>query len=131
MEKTISKNEIKGGNIIKATIALIGGAFAGVVNGFFGGGGGIVLVPILSGLFKLEQKKAQATAMSIALPLCVISGIIYTLRGATDWTLLLSVGGGVVLGGILGAVILKKLSNNALCFVFYALMIAAGIKMLV
>ena len=36
---------------------------------------------------------------------------------------------GVVAGGILGAALLNKLSNKVLSFIFYGIMIFAGIKM--
>ena len=39
---------------------LLFGALIGLINGFFGGGGGMVVVPLLNKLFKMEQKKAQA-----------------------------------------------------------------------
>ena len=40
----------------------LAGAAAGLVNGLFGGGGGMVLVPLLSGWCVLEERKAALLA---------------------------------------------------------------------
>ena len=38
---------------------------------------------------------------------------------------------GVIIGGVIGAVLLKKISNGLLSLAFYGIMIAAGVKMLI
>ncbi|MDR1906600.1 MAG: TSUP family transporter [Clostridiales bacterium] len=108
-------------------ILIVGGAATGFVNGFFGGGGGMIAVPILISLLGTEKKKAHATAIAVILPLSVLSGAIYLLKGTSDIPLLLSAGGGIFLGGILGASLLKKLSNDKLETLFYCLMILSGV----
>ena len=52
---------------------LTAGALAGLTNGFFGGGGGSVLVPLLTRYCGLEQRRAFATSVAVILPLCVLS----------------------------------------------------------
>ena len=61
-----------------APAALAGGA-AGLVNGFFGGGGGMVLVPLLAGKCGLERRSAFASSVAIILPVCV------TVLAASLW----------------------------------------------
>ena len=56
---------------------LLAGALAGFVNGFFGAGGGMVLVPLLIWLVGLPDKLAFSSAISIILPLCIVSLVIY------------------------------------------------------
>lgn len=107
------------------------GAVAGFINGMWGGGGGIFVVPSLVFLLHFTQKKSQATALLIILPLCVISTIVYVLQGIYDLKVSLYVGIGVLAGGILGAVLLKKISNKVLSYIFYLIMIAAGIKLII
>ena len=41
------------------------GALSGAANGFFGSGGGLFLVPLLSGWTKLSQKQAFATSVAV------------------------------------------------------------------
>ena len=62
----------------------LAGALAGLINGFFGGGGGMLLVPMLGRTCGLEQKRAFATSVAVILPLCVLSVGIYLLRGGLD-----------------------------------------------
>ena len=57
------------------------GAAAGLINGFFGAGGGMVLVPMLIRFGKLEDKKAFSSAISIILPLCLVSIAVYWIQG--------------------------------------------------
>ena len=49
----------------------LSGAAAGIVNGFFGAGGGMVLVPLLIGLGGLEDKKAFSSAVCIPPVSCI------------------------------------------------------------
>ena len=68
---------------------LLAGAAAGLTNGFFGGGGGSVLVPVFTRLCGMEQRKAFATSVAVILPLCALSVVIYLFRGGLDlWTAL-------------------------------------------
>ncbi len=117
--------------IVKLTALAFSGLAIGFANGFFGGGGGMLLVPLLSFVAKLEEKKSHATAIAIMLPLSVLSAVIYTVKGAYHITTGLITGGGVIAGGIVGALLLNKLNNKVISMIFYALMIAAGIRMLI
>ncbi len=111
-------------------VAIVLGGIIGFVNGLFGAGGGMLVVPVLSTILGYTTKKAHATAILIILPLCLVSGVVYLVRGVSDGGVFLPTILGVVFGGILGAYALKKCSNVALQFIFYGVMLVAGIKML-
>lgn len=81
---------------------LVSGGLAGLINGFFGGGGGSIFVPLLTRLCHLEEKKAFATSVAVILPLCVLSALLYFLRGSLDLSLALPYLLGGALGGWLG-----------------------------
>ena len=102
----------------------------GVVNGLFGAGGGMLAVPCLNYICGLDEKSAHATAIAVILPLCLVSTIVYAIGGNYRKEVILPVVIGVTIGGILGALFLKKISPNALSFLFYALMTFAGFKMI-
>lgn len=106
------------------------GLVVGAINGLLGGGGGMIVVPLLTFLMHSEDKKAHATAILIILPLCTVSSIIYATSGVWDWQQTLWCGVGAIAGGIGGALFLKKLSNKVIRIIFSALMIVAGIKMI-
>ena len=59
----------------------LSGAAAGAVNGLFGGGGGMVLAPALTGWCHMEQKRALATCVAAILPLCLLSAAISRWTG--------------------------------------------------
>ena len=110
----------------------IAGAVVGFINGFFGGGGGMVVLPVLTMLFKFEQKNAHATAIAIILPITVVSAVSYLIaNGFKIFNFnLLSASVGVTLGGIVGALALKKIDNTWLVKIFSVVMFIAGAKLL-
>lgn len=109
--------------------AVAGGA-AGLANGFFGGGGGMVLVPLLTRWCGLEQRKAFATSIAIILPLCALSSAVYWFRGGLDFMLALPYLLGGLLGGFLGGRMFKKLNMVWLRRAFALLILYGGAKAL-
>lgn len=109
-------------------LSAIFGVAVGAANGLFGGGGGMIAVPALT-LTGVPSKKAHATAIAIILPLSLISGAVYLAKGAADPSVILPSCAGVFAGGIVGALLLKKINSRGLSLLFYALMIAAGLKL--
>lgn len=106
-----------------------GGILVGIANGLFGGGGGMLAVPLLRAN-GLAPAQAHATAIAVILPASAVSGAIYFFHGLTPLTILVPVALGVALGGALGARLLGALSGRAITFLFALLMLAAGLKML-
>ncbi len=109
--------------------AVLGGLAVGFANGFFGEGGGMLAVPVLTFIMGLEEKKAHATALLIILPLSIISSIIYG-KSVSIGDNFLEILLGVLIGGILGALLLKKLNTASLVVSFYFLMAFAGFQMI-
>lgn len=133
MENQAEKNSTKNNNKKNKNItvyALVTGGLAGFFNGLFGGGGGMIVVPMLIHLLGCEPKKAHATAILIILPLSIVSGLFYLSFGVLNLNLVLPVGIGVILGGIGGALLLSKLSNEWTIIIFSIVMAIAGLKML-
>ena len=111
-------------------LLIITGVFTGICNGLFGGGGGMVVVPMLVLLLKLVPQKAHATAIAIILPISLISAVISIINGQYKLDVGIPTGIGVVLGGIIGALALKKISNKNLVKIFAFVMLIAGVKLL-
>ena len=114
----------------KFWITLGTGMLIGFINGFFGGGGGMVAVPLLEKSLKLDNKKSHATALAIILPLSIVSSIVYAIETTIDWKNLLFVTIGVVAGGVIGAFLLKKLNGKVVRIIFVIIMLSAGIRLL-
>lgn len=98
--------------------ALISGSAAGLVNGFFGGGGGMVLVPMLVSFCGLPRQKAFATSISIILPLCLLSSSIYFLHGNLSISAAAPYLFGGFVGGLLGGRLFKRVSMTWLRRIF-------------
>ena len=113
----------------KRILIVMASLFAGFATGVFGGGGGMIVVPILTGLYGLEPVKAHATAIATIFPLCLVSVIFYMAQGGWQWKSGLVVTAGVVVGGIVGALLMKKIPAKWLQPIFYILMIVGGVKM--
>lgn len=106
------------------------GLVAGIINGLLGGGGGMIVVPGLALTLGLTAKKSHATALAVILPASVISACILLFTFKNDWVLLSATTLGVSAGGVVGALLLKKLKNPAITKIFAVLMLLAGVKLL-
>jgi len=107
------------------------GLVTGIANGLFGSGGGTIAVPAMIHFLKAEEHKAHATAISVILPLTIVSSVFYIVRGYADWGLTLKVTAGGLVGGYIGARLLNKCPDKLLRRIFAVFMAAAGIKMII
>ena len=64
----------------------ISGLCAGAVNGLFGAGGGMVLVPLLTALTDLSDQEVFPASISIILPICLVSLTVTALTVGLDLT---------------------------------------------
>lgn len=123
----MKKNKNKKQNIL----SILSGALIGVVNGFFGGGGGMLCVPLVERILKVENKKAHSTTLLIMLPLSISSVFMYAFNITIDWFMISFVSIGFIGGGILGALLLSKLSNKTIRIIFALIVLASGIRMVI
>ena len=64
---------------------ILAGFAAGSVNGLFGAGGGMVLIPLLGLLTSLEEKDTFHSSIAIILPICSVSLIPSVTAGTLPW----------------------------------------------
>lgn len=106
------------------------GIAAGLVNGFFGSGGGMITVESMERM-GVSGKNAHATSILMILPLSAGSAAVYFFQGdlafSPDHLALL---GGAAAGGLLGAFLLGRLRAKWIDHLFTALMLFSGIRML-
>ena len=85
---------------------IIAGGCAGAVAGFFGAGGGMILVPLLTAIGGLEEEEVFPASLSIILPICLVSLVVTAVSGSLPWKqafpYLLGSAGGGVLAGVMG-----------------------------
>ena len=109
---------------------IIAGLCAGAVNGLFGAGGGMILVPLLSWFADMDDREIFPASVCIILPICIISlSITYTRSSLMpDLTALYLAGsaGGGILAGIFG----KKIPTLWLHRLLGILILWGGIRYL-
>lgn len=123
---------VKGDDFLKRWMkdAIIG-AVAGILNGMFGAGGGILAVILIEKLLKEEPRKAHATSVAIILPLSVMSAFLYYSGNFLDFSTALKFIPFGVVGAVCGSFLLKRISNVHLKRIFGAVMIFCAIRMVI
>ena len=100
------------------------GIAAGLVGGFFGVGGSLVAVPVLTLIYGYRQVVAQGIGLALVLPGVTMALITYSWHGNTDWAIgiPLAIGGvmmvkqGIQLAVRLSEIFLKRLFAVVLLF---------------
>ena len=107
---------------------IVCGGAVGLANGLFGGGGGMIAVPMLQNT-GLDEKGAHATAILLILPVSLLSFFFYVWKGLYDFSVLIPTALGMTAGGVLGAWLLGKLPVKIVNVVFACLQALAGVSM--
>lgn len=106
------------------------GLITGFANGLFGSGGGTIIVPAMERFLGIEEHKAHATAISIILPLSLLSLAIYCLKTDVAWSIALWASAGGIVGGLVGSKLLSKISGIWLHRIFGLFMLVAAVRMI-
>ena len=116
-------------------IYLLVGAFAGVIAGLLGVGGGLIIVPVLALLFQ-QWGFADAVVMHLAIGTSLATIVVTALssmhahhrHGAVDWTVFRRLTPGMVVGALIGAVIADFMPTWALRLFFGFFEIAVAVQ---
>ena len=109
-------------------LLLLIGAFAGVIAGLLGVGGGIILVPAFFYAFTYLGyggphilQVCVATSLATIIVTSVRSVVAHNRKGAVDWAILRSWAPGIVIGAVLGVLVVAQLRTTTLQAIFGAL----------
>jgi uncharacterized membrane protein YfcA len=117
-------------NAIQAALALLIGLAGGVVSGFFGIGGAVVIVPALVYLMRMEQHKAQGTSLgALLLPVGLLGFLEYYRNGEADIKVAALVAIGLFIGAFIDAYLAQLLSLTIMRRAFGLLLVAIGLSM--
>jgi uncharacterized protein len=118
-------------------LLLFGGGVAGFLAGFFGVGGGIILVPILLFYFEsigiwssLYTHMAFGTSLLIVIFASLTSAYQYSKNGHVIWKAVLFIGIASVVGAAIGSYIAGELRGPALQKIFAAIVLVAALRLL-
>ena len=103
------------------------GLGAGLMSGYVGVGGGFIMVPLMLSLIHIPMKLASGTSLIAILILAIPGTIENGLVGNIDYVVGLSVAIGSIPGAILGAMLVKRVPERALRFIFGGFLIIAAI----
>ena len=109
---------------------LIGAAIglgAGLMSGYVGVGGGFIMVPLMLSLIHIPMKLASGTSLIAILILAIPGTIENGIAGNIDYVVGLSVAIGSIPGAVLGAMLVKRVPERALRFIFGGFLIIAAI----
>jgi uncharacterized protein len=112
------------------------GAFAGVMAGLLGVGGGLIIVPVLAWIFR-GQQMADTVIMHVAIGTSLATIVLTSIssvrahhgRGAVLWPVFWRLTPGIVLGAWLGAVVADALPSIVLGKVFAVFVLAMAAQM--
>lgn len=114
-------------------IGLAAGIATGTISGLVGIGGGVLLVPILLYVFKIDMHAASGTSLAIIIPTAIVGAYSHFARGSVDWKLAAFISLGAIMGAALGtwfayalpASTLKKLFAVILLIVSFSILLDA------
>ncbi len=110
--------------------ALAAGAAVGVATGFFGVGGGFLIVPALTLLLGLPMPAAVATSLLIIALNSAVGVFAHGAYGAVDWRLGLEFAAAALIGAVAVAPFARRWSVRSLQRAFAGLLAAIGLAML-
>lgn len=90
---------------MKKLRSILAGGAAGAINGLFGAGGGMILVPMLGSNSEFTPEEVFSSSIVIILPICIVSLVVSAKNGLPwhdAWPFLLGSIPGGLLAGIFG-----------------------------
>ena len=110
--------------------AAAAGLLAGIVNGIFGGAGGMVLIPALGMWTDAEPESLFPLSVSVMLPVCVLSLWITSRSAPLPWEDAMRYLLGSVAGGILVGLFGKRIPTLWLHRIFGIMLLWGGVRYL-
>ena len=125
-------------SILLALTYLIAGAFAGVLAGLFGIGGGMIIVPVL--IFTFESQAFSTSVLTHMAVATSLTTIVFTslssvrehhLNHAIDWLVVRQMATGIVIGTAIGVIFITEVPGPMLQKLIGIFAWLLGIKMLI
>lgn len=122
----------RGANQVKNPYAILGaGVLTGLFSGLLGIGGGAVMIPIMSSVWKVPQHTVIGTSLAVTLPTALVGSLMYQQQGNLDLMLALKITLGSIFGAYIGSTLACRLPAATLQILFGGLLILMGIRMVI
>ena len=118
-------------SIFTVITLMIIGLLAGMLSGFVGVGGGILMIPLLIVFLGFTQHQAQGTALFAMLPpIGILATINYYKEGFVKWEYAAVIALAFVVGGYFGSKLSISLPAQTVRRVFGVIMLIGAIKLI-
>lgn len=114
---------------VRVSTVVVVGLLAGLLSGMFGVGGGILVVPGLVLLARMDQRFAHGTSLAAVLPIAVSSLATYWAHDHVDWPVAFWLSLGAVVGAVVGTKLLHVLPHRWLAIGFSVMLVAAAVRL--
>lgn len=112
-------------------IILATGVSVGLLSGLLGIGGGIILLPVMASIWKVQRHIATATSLAVVLPTALVGSFLYQQQGNMDLMLALKITVGSIIGAWIGSNLACRLPAARLKRIFGVLLLLAGLWMVI
>ena len=117
-------------SITSILLLIVIGFIAGGLGGMVGLGGGIILIPALILIMKLDQQTAQGTSIAVMLPPIGLFAVYnYYKAGYVNTKYAMIIVAAFMVGGYFGSLLALKLSPDVMRKVFSVLLVIIAVKM--
>ena len=107
------------------------GLAAGLLSGFIGVGGGIIIIPLLMILLGMTQHQAQGTSLAVMLPpIGILAAWNYHNAGFVDLKYALIISAAFIVGGYLSSKWAVNVDAKILKKVFGIMLLIGGFKLI-
>jgi len=111
---------------------IILGLIAGILSGFLGIGGGVVLIPAFVFLLGMTQHQAQGTTLALMVPpIGLLAAMKYYYGGNVKIPVAIFVCLGFFVGGLIGAQLVEKIPDLLLRRIFGVFLLVVAARMII
>lgn len=107
------------------------GLGAGLLSGMFGVGGGILVVPSLILLLRMDNRIANGTSLGAVLPISVSSLVTYWSQGNVDWWMALWLSIGALAGALYGTRWIHFMPRRVLGYMFVVVLVVTAVRLFI
>jgi uncharacterized membrane protein YfcA len=113
-------------------LLIVIGLMAGVLSGFVGIGGGVVIVPALVFFLGFTQHQAQGTSLFVlAMPVVALGVYNYWKTGNVQWQHGLIIAASFLIGGYIGSKLSLKTHPGMVKLIFGTLMAYVSVRLII
>jgi uncharacterized membrane protein YfcA len=114
----------------RRTLAIAGiGTLAGVFSGLFGVGGGVVMVPLLILVLRMDERRATSTSLGAIVLIASAAALTQGAYGTVHLVEGLLVGVPALAGVVVGTGLQQRIPARRVSLIFAALLVAVAISM--